>query len=174
MRRSDILLLANFTVGQFDALVARGLAPISVSQRGRGWATFSADDALRFGLFAALNRAGVAQAQSAAIVRSQYDMLLHRLEQRASNDVWFGVFKSVAIAEGEPSAALSMPLIATLSEVAVEIARVQRQAEESDPVESIMVINATAVVRSMLQRADAYGIADDRLSELARRVGAVR
>jgi hypothetical protein len=174
MRRADILSLVDFTVGQFDALIARGLAPISASRREKGWGTFSADDALRVGLFAALNRAGVSQAQSAAIVRSQYELLLERLERDAPSDVWFGIFKSVARAQGEPSAALALPLIATIAEFADEMRRIQTVTGDGDPVESLVVINATSVMRSMLKRADELGIADDRLSELARKVGAVR
>jgi hypothetical protein len=173
MRRAQILDLVGLTAGQFDALIARGLAPLSSQRPAKGWATFSADDALRFGLFSALTRAGVSQAQAGAIVRSQYDDLIEYLEADVAADVWFGVFSTTASTEGEPGARGYFPLIATLSDMGSRVQQVRTITKDQDDVDSVTMVNATTTMRGMLDRADRVGLSDARLSELARRLGAV-
>lgn len=174
MRRGDLTYLGELSVGQFDALVARGLAPFSRSRRAAGWGTFTADDAFRVTLFNALTNAGLPQARASSTVRGQYDELIEMVSDGGEGDVWFGSFSSVAYGEAdEASATAWFPLITTFAELQRTISKVQADGGDHDAVEAVVMINATSVMRRMLRRAEARGIVDRRLSELARLTRAV-
>ena len=173
MRRGDILVLVDLSVGQFDALLARGLAPLTQRRRAAGWGKFTADDAFRIALFNALTRAGLPQARASSTVRGEYEDLIEHIKEAGQGDVWFGSFATVTEVDGEASATAWFPLIASFDSLAGETERVLRLVGEPGPAEAAVVVNATAAMRRMLRRAETRDIVDDRLSELARLTRAV-
>lgn len=173
MRRGDLTYLGELSVGQFDALVARGLAPFARGRRAAGWGSFTADDAFRLTLFAALTSAGLPQARAASIVRGQYDELIDSLEEGGEGDIWFGGFSTTASGDDGSTATAWFPLVASFTDLQLEIAKVQSISGDTDAVDAVVVVNATSVMRRMLRRADEREIVDLRLSKLARLVRAV-
>ncbi|RYG87860.1 MAG: hypothetical protein EON59_06175 [Alphaproteobacteria bacterium] len=165
--------MTELSVGQFDALVARKLAPLSVRKPSQGWGTFSADDALAIALFGALTRTGLAQHPASALVRSEYEDLLAYSNSGSSGDIWLGAYRSTAHKAGESSASATFPIISVFADIEVTVRQTQERAGDADPVEGMTIINATAVVRRMLLRATEAGIEDRRLTALAKLLRAV-
>lgn len=172
MRRADVLRLAELSVGQFDALIARGLIPFTTPHRRGGWGDFTAEQAFRIGLFNALSGAGMPQARAAICVRADYGVLSAYGEASAREDRWFGSFSTVSKIAGEPSAKLHYVFATTLKNLRRDVSQKLEQAKDHEPPTDMVLINATDVMRRMLANAAEHQIVDEDLVALAVRLGA--
>lgn len=171
MRRADLLSVTGVSVGLFNNLAQRRLMPFPQPASG-GWGRFTADHAFRLALFLELGRAGRPQEQAAALVRAEYDDLLVYASQSASDgEVLFGSFAIFEEAEGEAAQAY-LPIICLLGGGGLD--RVIEQSLETVERErrqvcEIAVINASLVVRRLLERARTSELFDASFEALERR-----
>ncbi|MNS15573.1 hypothetical protein D3C71_1116190 [compost metagenome] len=162
MRRADLLAVTGVSVGLFNNLAQRRLMPFHQPASG-GWGRFTADHAFRLALFLELGRAGRSQEQAAALVRTEYDDLLFFASRSGSGgEVLFGSFAIFEQAESEASQ-LHLPIVCLLG--GGELDRVVEKSLETverdrRQVCEIAVINASLVLRRLLERARATGLND--------------
>lgn len=155
MRRADLLSVTGVSVGLFNNLAQRRLMPFPQPVSG-GWGRFTADHAFRLALFLELGRAGRSQEQAAALVRTEYDdLLMFASRWGSSGEVLFGSFAIFEEAEGEAAQAY-LPVVCLLGGGGLDrMIEQSLEAVERDrrQVCEIAVINASLVVRRLLERA---------------------
>lgn len=171
MRRADLLSVTGVSVGLFNNLAQRHLMPFPQPASG-GWARFTADHAFRLALFLELGRAGRSQEQAAALVRAEYDdLLVFASRSGRRGEVLFGSFAIFEEAEGEAAQAY-LPVVCLLGGGGLDRV-IERSLEaverERRQVCEIAVINASLVVRRLLERARKAELNDASFEELALR-----
>ncbi len=171
MRRADLLSVTGVSVGLFNNLAQRHLMPFSQPVSG-GWGRFTADHAFRLALFLELGRAGRSQEQAAALVRAEYDDLLGFASRSGGGgEVLFGSFAIFEEAEDEAAQAY-LPVVCFLGAGGLD--RVIEQSlevveRERRQVREIAVINASLVMRRLLESARKVGLYDASFETLEQR-----
>lgn len=172
LRRADVLKLIDMTARPFDAMIMRGQAPWPHRDSGRQWGEFTTEDAYRVALVHALIRQGRSYEQAGSAVRSVFAELLD-IETEAHGDLLLGSFITESAADEEAAVRMHLSLVAAESDWFAELQRQRLVMGPGDHLLAFSAVNATAVMRRTLAKADAAGLRDDRLVQLAKKVRAL-
>lgn len=169
MRRADLLSLTGISVGLFNNLSQRRLLPFP-PPASDGWATFEAGHALRLALLLELARAGRAQEQAASLIRAEYNALLDFVASAPDGAVTlFGSF-SVVREDEEAASHLHAPIMCSLGEGGLDgaiAATLHRIEADHSQVGEIVVVNASRVVKRLLDRASGSKALDAEFANIA-------
>ncbi len=172
LRRSDILKLVDMPARSFDAMLMRHQAPWSRRDTGRSWGEFSTEDAYRVALAHALIRQGRSYDDAGRVVRFEFENLV-KVTSADEGDLLLGAFITETEPSEEDGVRLHLSLVAPQSAWFAEMARMKEVAAKDDRLIAFTAVNATAVMRRTLAKAQLAKLADDRLAKLAAKVRAV-
>lgn len=169
MRRADLLKITELTNAAFNNLAARDLLPFTPKTRASTWGDYSADDALRLALMVKLSESGWSQASAVKTVRSGYGALKEAAKTAGKMKPWFLGSAWVSVAKAEGPVTRRRSVIARQGEVEGVTAAF---CGEGDELSHWAVVNATAVIKRLNDRASEEGVSSARLSALADLLGA--
>jgi len=172
LRRADVLKIIDMPARPFDAMLSREQVPWPRRDPGRGWGQFSTEDAYRVALAHALVRQGRNYEEAGAAVRRDFDELVN-VECSDLGDLLLGYFITETEPNEEDGVRLHLSVVAPQSIWFDEVARVKSVVGENDSLIAFSAVNATAVMRRTLAKAELAGLVDDRLLDLAAKVRAV-
>ncbi len=170
MRRSDMLKITGWTSTAFNNVAARGHLPFTARTREATWGDYSADDACRLAIMAALSEAGWSQQAAAKSVRAGFNRLKAAAKQ-AEDSAATWLFGSVWMAVNVNRAAVKKrrTLVAQVGKVDEAVA--QRLATDGGRLERYAVVSVSRVVAQLKARADEEGVASARLDVLNELLG---
>lgn len=172
LRRADILRLTDMPARPFDAMLMRGQAPWRRRDTGRNWGEFTTEDGYRVALVHALIRQGRSYDDAGRVVRAEFSSLLE-CNSAAPGDLLLGSFITEASPDEEAGVRLHISFVATETEWFSELTRTRDLVAAGDELLGFSAVNATAVMRRTLAKADAAGLRDARLTKLAKKVRAL-
>lgn len=173
LRRADMLKLNDMTARPFDSMLMRGQSPWNDRRdTERRWGEFTTEDAYRVAVTFALVRLGWSYEDAGRTVRSNFAELVN-VKSDAPGDLLFGTFITESLPAEEAGVRLHLALVATETEWFSEMARMKEVVAADDQLLAFSTVNATAVMRRTLGKADAADLRDDRLVKLAKKVRAL-
>lgn len=151
-------------------MLVRDQAPWSRRKATKGWGEFTTEDAYRVALMHAVIRQGRGYVEAGTAVRSTFDDLVS-VAPADTGDLLIGSFISeLEATDDEAGVRLHLSFVAPQTLWFDEMTRVKEQVAPDDTLIAFSAVNATAVMRRTLGKAQAVGLADHRLVKLAAKV----
>ena len=172
LRRSDMLKLVDMPARPFDAMLAREQTPWSRRDTGRSWGQFSTEDAYRVALVHALVRQGRSYETASRTIRAEFEDLIN-LKRDEPGEVLFGSFITETEPSEEDGVRMHLSFAAPQSVWFEELSRVKNLVAADDTLIAFSAVNATAVMKRTLIKAQAADLVDDQLTAIAARVRAL-
>ena len=172
LRRGDMVKLTDMTARRFDSMVMRGQSPWPHRDTGREWGEFTTEDAYRVALTHALIRQGRSYDEAGRTIRADFADLL-KVKGSSPGDLLFGTFITETEPDEDAGVRLHVSIVATENEWFSQLARMKGVLAPDDHLLGFSAVNATAVMRRTLSKAEAADLTDDRLVKLAKKVRAL-
>lgn len=164
MRRSEMLKVVGLSTTAFNSLVQRDLLPFPPQARSRVWGDYGADDLVRLGLMLELTRGGRPQKVAVQIVRRAYRRLLRDAANAKppSSDYCIG---AVWYRDADkPTKRIRRALVGKISDLPAQYNDLLIRSDRT--LIDLSIVNASEVVRSLVERAEAIGAMSPKLSAI--------